>query len=75
MRYFLCALLTVALITIVGAVPAMASDILATGSSSVPGDWSQEWLESGVGTFNTILLISESGDGLATPGLTDVSGG
>jgi len=77
MKTLFALLLTVALTFIAGTVPALANGIATVGGPGLsPGDWSQEWLENGVGNFDTILLFSESGAGvLFTPGLTDVSGG
>jgi len=66
----------VALTLTLGVVPVKADTTpLTTTGSGVPNDWSQEWLESGVGTFNTIYVFSISGDGLATPGLADLGNG
>lgn len=62
-----------------GSVPARADGIgvstVFTTGAGIAGDWSQEWNESGVGNFDTILVFSKQGDGLASPGLTDNSGG
>lgn len=60
-----------------GSAPARADGIAASTTSAgagVAGDWSQEWVENGVGPFDTILVFSIQGDGLATPGLADVDG-
>ncbi len=65
---------TFAITVMLGGVPARA-DGLTTASggagAGAAGDWSQEFEESGVGSFDTVLLFSTAGDGLATPGLTD----
>jgi hypothetical protein len=49
--------------------------VVSSTGAGIPGDWSQEWEETSVGPFDTILVFSRQGDGLVTPGLTDVSGG
>jgi hypothetical protein len=83
MRKYSFALLATAVALVITltlvSVPAKAagtnvSVVFATGGG-ITGDWSQEWLESGVGSFDTILVFSTQGDGLATPGLTGVTPG
>jgi hypothetical protein len=74
---FLAMAVAIATTLTLGSTPARADAIPAptAGGSGVPGDWSQEWLESGVGSYNEIIVFSIQGDGLSSPGLADLSNG
>ena len=56
----------------VAVVPALA-DVNPTGTGSLPGDWSQQWLENGIGKFNSVEWYVVSGSPLQTPGLSGFS--
>jgi hypothetical protein len=53
----------------------LADTLTPVAPGSNPGDWSQEWLESGAGLFNQIDLFLETpGVTFFPPGLTSASG-
>jgi len=70
MNRFSVALL--ALATALAITPAaLADSVTIGGPGSAPGDWSQEWLESGVGSFNQVdAFIETAGVTFANPGLS-----